>query len=866
MHKNSIGGALSLQIQHKTRLQLFADFSSDDVLSAVLLSDSDDDSESPPDDDGNDNNNDNSTAMEIDDHEVESCFEHIDDIGSTLPMPYNSELFSRIDLSETTLEKLKVLNAPTPTSLSPNGWERHLRKLLVGESEPAYRVCRFHGSSSRYFLKATRKIQKDEALGVLVGRLIETKRWEKEHAIHRKKAETTPKGSDSAHDAEMEGNFVDCCRFRWEITAESLRKISKGTYTGPDLMIDLQDAANELVHLHDPFWEEENACGEEANTQLYTSLIKDPRTDVPLPTTVLYSTCEIQPGEALTVNWDDAYWSALSEKENLTAAATAWGSLHFPLLQLRDLAFRNGIPVSLVAPYYPDEIENYKRHKKEIGLVQNLGTTVVDNLITTLVETPPSAAASLENQAQLEEAYDKRVQEEELDPTEILEVDCEDEIESVGGGGLIVEEEQIIDKQFLESEAAPSIRVDLDTSSHMGTFTDGKCSDEGIYLNDVQEGKKHRRKKKKNSTKMFMDSEGSWWLNDGTSPRLLIKGSYTARSGASSTRHIHSSNTITGINNINNNSSTGGSLSLSPREISLYCHPKPKIKNQKPFQPFRAISREELLKLPYTSNCDFSQVPEADLKKITKHATRARSLPASVLKSIDTGICSKVHVTEIMSLHHPVRFLTRPDRIAYGVNIKPGCRLKPNEPLGIYVGEVWGEKGYIEARGHDVDKQMYTYKMMPYNLAECVGYPPDWVQKNAKSKFPTLLVDAYSSGNAMRFINDVYARQGNPKPNVGAETCVDSRTGLPYMLMRWIGERISEENDELMVDYGAIQYWKVGGRALHRDLKRHAEVAFTAIMRLKAVLKERGISEELIEAAAKPVDFEKLQGYQRTMG
>jgi len=863
MMKNSIGGALSLQIQHKTRLQLFADFSSDDVLSAVLLSNSDDD-ESLPDEDG-ENDNDNSTPMDTDEHEVESWFEHIADIGSTLPMPYNSGLTSRIDLLETTLQKLRVLDAPTPTSLSSNGWERHLRKLLVGQSEPAYRVCRQHGVSSRYFLKATRTIQKHEALGVLVGRLIETKRWEKEHAFYRKKAETTPTGSDSAHNSEMEDEFMNSSRFRWEITAESLKKISQGNYTGPNLMIDLRHAANELFHLHDPFWEEENACGGEANTQLVASLIQDPQTSVSLPTTVLYSTREIQPGETLTVKWDDAYWSEVSEKENLTAAATAWGSLHFPLLQLRDLAFRNGIPVSLVAPYYPDEIENYKRQRKETELIQKLGTTVVNGF--NVAKEPCFPTISLKKQ-QKQPEEEKRVEVEELEPTEVLDVDCEDEIESVGGGDdtCVQETEQIIVEEVLESDATPSICVELDTSSHMGTFTDGKSSDEKMY-GDVQEGKKrHRKKKKENATRMIMDSEGSWWLNDGLSPRLLIEGA--CKQGSSTPGHTHSStNTATGINNIDiNTAAAGGSSSLSPRKISLYCHPKPKSRNKKPFQPFRAISEEELSKMPYTSLCDFSKVPEADLRKITKYATQAPSLPASVLKSIDTGICPKVQVTEILSLHHPVRFLTRPDRIAYGVNIKSGCRLKPKEPLGIYVGEVWGEKEYSEACGHDIDKQMYTYSMMPYNIAGGLGYPPDWVERNANSKFPTLMVDAYSNGNVMRFINDVYARQGNPKPNVAAETCVDPRTGLPYMLMRWIGNKISEENDELMVDYGMTQYWKVGGRALHRDLQRHAEVAFTAIMRLKAALKEREISEELIEAAAKPVDFHALQGYQRTMG
>jgi hypothetical protein len=875
--KNSIGGALSLQIQHKTRLQLFADFSSDDVLSAVLLSDSEDDSESIADDDSNDDHE--KAAMEIDDHEAESQFEHIDDIATTLPMPYHGEIFSKIDLLEATLQKLKTLNAPTPTSLSPTGWEKHLRKLLVGQSEPAYRVCRQHGSSSRHFLKSTRKIQKWEAIGVLVGRLIETKRWEKEHALKRKKAqETTTSNAVDDLDNLNKDIELDSSSFRWEITSESLKKISNGGYSGPDLMIDLQEAANELVHLHDPFWEEEGACGEEANTELYTSLIKDPTTGVSLPTTVLYSTREIEAGEMLTVNWDDAYWSEVSEKENLTAAATAWGSLHFPLLQLRDLAFRNGIPVGIVAPYYPDEIENYKRQKKEIQCQQELGGR--GGII--MERSSPSILLSDEK---FEEGIEQLNEEEnliELEPTEILDVldDSEDESIHGDGGGADVEgilrggEEE--EEDFAESETGPSIRIELDTSSHMGTFTDGKCSDEELYnTQDGKQGRKKKKKKKKNETIMLMDSEGTWWLDDGNSPRLLIEGAYSRRTASNistasmctSSGHIVPSNATLGENTMTMTTSTSTRGPLSPRKISLFRHEETsKHKKEKPFQPFRAISKEELAKLKYRSHCDFSQVPEVDLKKITKYARQAHELPQSVLESIDTGICPKVQVTEIMSLHHPVRFLTRPDRPAYGVNLKPGCRLLPNEPLGIYVGEVWSEKGYLEARGQDVDQQMYTYSMAPCNLAECVGYPPDWVEKNADSKFPTLMVDAYSSGNVMRFINDVYARAGNPKPNVGAEACVDPRTGLPYMMMRWISDRVSEENAELMVDYGATQYWKVGGRALHRDLKRHAEVAFTAIVRLKAVLKERGISEELIEAAAEPVDIEKIMYYQKAMG
>ncbi len=918
MPRNSIGGALSLQIQHKTRLQLFDDFSSDDVLSAVLLSDSEDDSESLA-DDGNGNND--STAMDVDDPEVESQFENIDDIASTLPMPYHNDLFSKIDLLETTIEKLKILEAPTPSTLSTTGWEKHLRKLLDGESEPAYRVCRSHGSSSRYFLKAIRRIHKWEALGVLVGRLVETKRWERQHILKRKQAkaastieeeEIDPDATTTAAvDEEIQDPFVqDTSSFRWEITAESLKKISNDLYTGPDLMIDLQDAANELVHLHDPFWEEEGAIFEEANTQLYTSLIKDPATGVTMPTTVLYSTCEIKAGETLTVNWDDAYWSEVSEKENLTAAATAWSSLHFPLLQLRDLALRHGIPVSMVAPYYPDEIEQYKQRKKEIEIEQKIGSGGEAAPAVVVEDSPGSPALNLEQDAapapeqseqqqpaggeeavdmapcpsvinlvseeKLEEEEEVEVQQEgeamEIEPTEVLTPwsDDENEVESInngGGGGVSMaaaggegEEDD------LESEAAPSIRIELDTSSHMGTFTDGKCSDEVVIYND-ELGKKRRRKKKKNATKMFMDSEGSWWLNDGNCPRLLIQGAYKnctdIRTGSRTS--VRTAEIYTPVRN-----PTTNKKGLTPSKISLYRNQQqqtqPQIKVGKkaaPFQPFRAVSEEELSKLHYTSHCDFSNVPEPDLRKITKYAEQAHPLPASVLKSIDTGVIPKVEVTEIMSLHHPVRFLTRPDRIAYGVNVKKGCRLQPNEPLGIYVGEVWNERGYLQARGHDVDKQMYTYSMTAANLAECLGYPAEWIEKHASSKCPTFMVDAYASGNVMRFINDVYARQGNPQPNVGAEACVDPRTGLPYMLMR-SSQRL-EECEELMVDYGATQYWKVGGRALHRDLKRHAEVAFTAMQRLKAVLKERGVSEELIEAAAEPVDAEKLKVYERKM-
>ena len=234
----------------------------------------------------------------------------------------------------------------------------------------------------------------------------------------------------------------------------------------------------------------------------------------------------------------------------------------------------------------------------------------------------------------------------------------------------------------------------------------------------------------------------------------------------------------------------------------------------------------------YTTECDFSTTPEEVLGRLRESSAKyAERLPKHELDLVDSGECPKLRVTEIMSLHHPVRFLTRPDQRAYGINVAPGCTLKFGEAAGVYAGKCLLEEDYEKQENLDVDKQVYTYTMSSKELEVACGLRDEDGNEIQARRFktgqglPTLTVDACRAGNALRFVNDVYARDECPGPNVFADCRVDNRTGRPYMMFRWGLKRAPRPFEELVIDYGA-DFWRIGGRALHRELKKHAEVRY----------------------------------------
>lgn len=679
--------ALTPPIQHKTLLQ-FSDFSDDDQLYSVLAGEPS----------GHDPNPDLDDDSDVD-SEVESTYEVVDDVEVTLGVPYLPQRLCAIDLTPATLAALGHLRAPSLADVEPPS----LRGILDGSATPAYRACRQHGVWERFFLQATRPLERGEAVGVLVGRLVETSRW---------KAEAR---RPQAHSLALR---------RWDVPAKEIRALGAGVYLGPDLMVDLEAAANELVHLQDPFWEQEGNGWEEANTELACSLVGDPGTGAVVPIVVLRARRPIQRGEMLTVSWKDEFWVEVSVRENMTAAATAWACLHLPLLRLRNLARRHGVPVALAAPYYPEELQKWKRMKER----------------------------------------------------------------EVGG--------------VATSPASPAAAPGVDSS----------------YLAAVVASEGGTRRRQRRFNRMFIDAEGSWFLNDGNGPRLLVGG------GPRTTR------------------------------------PPP----PPPDEAFHPLTDAELAQMPYTTRSDFRQVPDRVKEGLAEKAHRAAPVPAAELDLIASGLCPKVEIHEVVALHHPVRFLTRPDRKAYGAHVRPGAAVAPGEALGAYVGEAFLGRDFEKNGGDNVDDKMYVYTLESGAIARCFGHARPSAATAAT--FPKLMFDAGRGGNATRFINDVYARPGAPRPTVEAQVTVDPRSGLPHMLVRWAAKAAPGKGwDELTVEYGSTGYWKVGGRALNRQLKAHAEVAAIAVARLRAALRERGVEERTIDAAAAPVDLAKEKWYFREL-
>lgn len=613
----------------------------------------------------------------LDELEAQSSYGYVDDPACTIKGGYLKGVYHELDLTASTIAAFRRLSAPAVEDLPTDGkWETALRALLLGEATPAYRVCRRHGGSGHIFLQCARPVRKAEAMGALVGRLVESARWE----------------------AEVGADAVNLCHHKWEIGADQLKSVSEGAYDGPDLTIDLKTRSNELLHLHDSFFDE---SGPAPNTEICTSLIWDPQKRMTVPVTVLYATQPIKPKELLTIDWGDEFWSDLSESENTKVAATAWGTLHFPLLALRDLGRRYGVNVEVVAPYYPEEVQAAKRR---------------------------------------------------------------------------------LDAALKDREAAVKTAPALSDSSQVGTLSFG-TEMEG-FCSRIDRRKRQRRRP---PHRLSTDAMGGWYLDEGDGPKLLIQG--------------------------------------TPNWDK-----QPKTMPSKE-ESFRIVSDLQLRSMAcFTTECDFSSLPEEVTGRLRDTSAKyAERLPKNERDLVDSGKCPKLRVTEITSLHHPVRFLTRPDRRAYGVNVAPGCTLKFGEAAGVYVGKVLLEKEYENQENLDVDKQVYTYTMSSKELEVACGLRDlDCNEIQARrvktdQALPTLTVDACRAGNALRFVNDVYAREGCPGPNVFADCRVDNRTGQPYMMFRWGLKRAPRPFEELVIDYGA-DFWRIGGRALHRELKQHAEV------------------------------------------
>lgn len=259
----------------------------------------------------------------------------------------------------------------------------------------------------------------------------------------------------------------------------------------------------------------------------------------------------------------------------------------------------------------------------------------------------------------------------------------------------------------------------------------------------------------------------------------------------------------------------------------------------------------------YSPTSDYSNLGAENLN-LLKGLSSGTALPRDITTLLTQNSSSKIAVAEIMDIHHPVRFLTRPDRPAYGVVVKESQKLKTGDALGVYTGKFFKEK--IWSKQANPDTNFYTYTIPEKDIAEICADPV--FARKRLSILGNLAVDATEFGNETRFINDIYGREDINEPNVNCSVVIDPETGHPHYVVTWTREKPSEALEEVVSDYGGI-YWKIAGRALQKDLYKHAEVALTAMAKLRKALREKGVKRKVIGAALTPVDIKRWNGYLR---
>lgn len=197
-----------------------------------------------------------------------------------------------------------------------------------------YDVIQHMGQIDTYSLRSKVMIAQHTAIGIVAGRLMELDRWLKEVK-------------------DDEEKLVGSC---YNISAESIADVASKhghRYTGPDLVLEHYSVGNEFKHLHDTFWEDGSA---RANCKIYVTPVWNSAKGFAVLYPILYATRRIKPGETLYIDWGDEFWAYVSRIEVKKMAATAWSSLHIPLLKLRQLARENGLNPAVIAPYYAGEL------------------------------------------------------------------------------------------------------------------------------------------------------------------------------------------------------------------------------------------------------------------------------------------------------------------------------------------------------------------------------------------------------------------------------------------------------------------------------------------------------------------------------
>ena len=203
--------------------------------------------------------------------------------------------------------------------------------------------------------------------------------------------------------------------------------------------------------------------------------------------------------------------------------------------------------------------------------------------------------------------------------------------------------------------------------------------------------------------------------------------------------------------------------------------------------------------------------------KYHKHEKEAYRLTEDVKACRRSGLVPKARIHRIVSLHHPARLYAPPHHHAFALVATAAVR--KGACYGAYVGRIMTKEDY-NASASPSDS-VYAYEMDPLGL--------------------DMVIDGLSQGNALRFMNDSFARSGGRRTtNASPRYLFDSETRRPNCFMLCSREGGVRKGDEIVADYGA-EYWSRICRALLREHGRYGDQARLLIDALLAELRQHGI-------------------------
>ena len=184
-----------------------------------------------------------------------------------------------------------------------------------------------------------------------------------------------------------------------------------------------------------------------------------------------------------------------------------------------------------------------------------------------------------------------------------------------------------------------------------------------------------------------------------------------------------------------------------------------------------------------------------------KEAGDANRLKGDVKEARASGAVSRAAIHRVISLHHPARLYSPPCQPSFA--LVATAAMRKEACVGAYVGTVSTGEEYNRST-HPYDS-VYAYKMDRFGL--------------------DLVIDSLRAGNAVRFMNDCFARRGGRQTiNVSPRFLFDAVSHKPNCFILVSADCGTKKGEEVVTDYGR-EYW---------SSSRHTDhTASTAASRLR---------------------------------